>query len=839
MPRIQVFIILILLSLHLLVLVAGAEEQSSDYSNVGFGLSYIKDTIPDRLEPGRSYPVLVTFKNSGLVSWDRKNHRIGMAYGGNLTEVVALPSFVEISEKAPVYPGKEVSFALTLLPVALPGDYTISFYVAFQTAQGEKRVTEVWSKKIIIVPTDGVSSPLNGSISVDSVYPGLSISLNGQTMGTTPCIIPDLKPGSYDLIISGIVSRTIPVHVEKSTLSRVFIGNVTAEPVIDLKKINIVSNGTLFEYLEANIPLVGIVSLLIVGCIVLMVRGVRLRRKQESEDKENLKIMGTKRQLDGASSLEEKDLLDKYHSHPSLLEQASPGSDPGSGSDAGPKVIDVAVGGMKNVRKFSRDMLDKNRPDHEKGQLGGLGSLASKEDTALQPVAISLDRLEVRPRSAVAHFSALNQSKESLSVEGISLGPGMSAPVPVEVTEPDTDEYEMTVSLKVLSQKGQEFFRHMQIPYNRGVALLARGMMEKAYEYFHQYVRKQPGHIDALIRQAGVLLTWGLEEEAESLLNEVLAVDPNQAEALEILKQIAALKEKRIQEKKKEVERPKIPGFPDSLNDRYTPIRLLGKDAFASIVLALRNDTGELRALKIAHEGADVGSSLFTEISVLYQLKHPNVLKMFRAEFTPALFLELEYVSGIQCSDRLCRTLGDLEHPVPEEAMVVFIEKIALGLAYLHQKGVRHYHLSPRHILLDEPMTPKISGIIQESVSRSGSETVSPALCLAPEQINREKFGKLGKRTDVFQLGAIWYWLMTGKTPYPDGSVSNNGEGGFVSGVYLSPGLTHPGYSKYDPLLKNMLALDKHDRYSSVDEFIAELKGLGLQGESADLRDES
>jgi len=827
MDQIPAFGVLILICFLMLVPSVLAQEEGSGTYNVGFGPSYVKDTIPDRLEPGRLYPVLITFRNAGLVTWERGGNRVGMVYGGNLTEVTALPSFVDLPENLSVSPRNTVSFAVSLLPVGLPGEYTLSFFVAYRNAQGDQRVTEVWAKKIVIVPTDGVSSPINGSISVDGAGKDLSVLLDGQRMGATPCIIPDLKPGLYGVTIrGGEIERTFQVQVEKSTLSRVFFENITQEPIINFKKIDVISNGTLFEYIEVNLPLIGIISLFILICILLMNHTLKLRREKESNDKENLKRKGTKRSLDGASSLEEKDLLDGYHRKKHILEQVSPDSDPGSGSDAGTKVIDVAPIGKKNVRKFSRDMLDKNRPDQPEGGMAGMAESSEQGESPSLPVAVRLDHLDVRSGSAVAHFSTQNHTSESLSVDGLLIAPGISVSIPVEVPEPITDEYEVTVSLKFLSQKGQEIYRYIQIPYNRGVALLARGVVEKAYDYFHQVIRRQPGQIDALVKQAGILIHWALEEEAEALLIQALSLDPENNEALEIMRDLAAHKEKRVAEKKKEVEKPKIPGFPDLLYDRYTPIRLLGKDAFASIILVLRNDTGELRALKIAHEGTLAGSSLFTEISVLYQLKHPNVLRMFRAEFNPTLFLELEYASGITCSTGLCRTLVNLQHPVPEETMLVFIKQIALGLAYMHQKGVRHYHLSPRHILLDEPMTPKISGIIRESVTHSGTEPVSPALCKAPEQINREKYGKLGKRTDIFQFGAIWYWLLTGKSPYPEGSIIPTSENGFISAEYISPAIHHPEYLKYDPLLKKLLALEKSERYGSVNELITELEEL-------------
>ena len=402
----------------------------------------------------------------------------------------------------------------------------------------------------------------------------------------------------------------------------------------------------------------------------------------------------------------------------------------------------------------------------------------------------------------------------------------MMVEIPVEVPEPSSDEYTMTISLKILQQAGLSFYRSLQIPYNRGIALLARGVYEKAYDYFQDAVRKNPRHIDALLNKAKILIEWGLFEEAEMVIDQILAIDPDNGEAARIADEIRAKRKKREEKKGKGDEAKKIPGFPDGMYDQYTPIRLLGKDTFASIFLAIRNDNEEIRALKIAHEDIEVGSGLYTEISVLYQLRHPNVLKMFKAEFSPNLFLELEYVSGVHIGGDRCRTLADLKPPLPDEIITPMIEGIASGIAYLHMKGVRHYHLSPKYILLDEPMTPKISGLMRSSlIPITGAITEDRMIIQAPEQINPEKYGKKGIRTDLFQLGAIWYWLMTGTMPYGGHPVS---EDGIVSGVYLPVGIINPDFVIYDPLIKGLLALNKRDRYGSAVEFMADLRGLQL-----------
>ncbi|MDD1724157.1 MAG: hypothetical protein LUQ07_03405, partial [Methanospirillum sp.] len=146
--------------------------------------------------------------------------------------------------------------------------------------------------------------------------------------------------------------------------------------------------------------------------------------------------------------------------------------------------------------------------------------------------------------------------------------------------------------------------------------------------------------------------------------------------------------------------------------------------------------------------------------------------------------------------------------------------------------GVRHYHLSPRYILLDEPMVPKISGLIRESLKNAGgSGEMEQIFIRSPEQIDPVFFGKPGKRTDLFQMGAIWYWLATGaeyslefSRDQPD-AITNR-----LSSFDSS-------YEKYDPLLLKLIATFKKDRYSSVESFLEDLSGLSSNPEMTEGED--
>ncbi|HPP78406.1 protein kinase [Methanospirillum sp.] len=813
--------VVILLLIIVPVVVSPVCSQDQRAGLAGFGPSYVSDSIPDSLLPGHPYPVLITFRNTGLVSWHDEMRRIGLLYEGDMTKVTAIPSFVEISRDLNITPGKHATFGLTLLPVGLPGSYNLSFSVVMRSATGDQRITEIFVKRVTIVPTDGISSPVNGSVFVESSIQDLDVYLNSGFRGNVPAVVPDLRPGRYTLLVKNdTFEKTVPIDVERGTMTRILITGDDPEPVLSRKKAGPISDGTLIRFIEVNIPLIVIILFIILLCFTFAVHGVRKRnRLEEKREKEE------EEENDGDPEKErlkrEKLLLDKIHSQKPVFESLSPSSEPSPGGGM-KKIISSSPPVQVSKRTYSRNQ------EYEKDSGSQKSTTPSAKPGSIHDVEVRLYKLTTRPGSATASLGVSNHLPASVSVQDMTISPGGFGIVPVELDEPTNDEPNMTVPLRILTE-GSEFFKNIVIPYNRGIALLARGVVEKAYEYFRALVQAHPDNIDGLLHQAQILLNWGLDEEASSLIHEILALDPDNEEAKKIISRIQERAE-RIKETKTRESKQKIPGYPEELSDRYTPIRVLGDDPFATVILVRKNDTGDLRALKIPRIMEKVGSSLLTEISVLYQLWHPYVLRMYRAEFSPVVMLELEYVSGGWYMGMRYTRLSDVPVPLPYAQWFMMIQQIAEGLAYLHRQGVRHYHLTPKYVLLDEPFIPKISGLIRESLRSAGGSGDEEFFVRAPEQIDTHFFGKPGKRTDIFQLGALWLWLVTGQVMGTEGVDADEFSFTLVNGKH------DPSLEAYVPLFKKLTATFKKDRYASVEEFLEELRKVPSEGSAGDDR---
>jgi serine/threonine protein kinase len=105
----------------------------------------------------------------------------------------------------------------------------------------------------------------------------------------------------------------------------------------------------------------------------------------------------------------------------------------------------------------------------------------------------------------------------------------------------------------------------------------------------------------------------------------------------------------------------------------------------------------------------------------------------------------------------------------------------------------------------------------QDSITLSGA---TPQYA-APEQISRE-FGRADERTDIYQLGMVFYELVTGNLPFK----------GEISEVYSSiltddpvlPSKITPEAYKIEYIIMKCLNKNKDDRYSSMEELIKDLE---------------
>lgn len=138
-------------------------------------------------------------------------------------------------------------------------------------------------------------------------------------------------------------------------------------------------------------------------------------------------------------------------------------------------------------------------------------------------------------------------------------------------------------------------------------------------------------------------------------------------------------------------------------------------------------------------------------------------------------WIALEFMDGGSLADRLTQRSAGL----PIDQALWIGESICRGLEVAHNYGIAHLDLKPANVLFrttDEGTwdVPKISDwglakVLSQNTEAVGGLSVEYA---APEQIEPDEFGQLDMLTDVYQVGAIVYALLTGRPPYVGSHIS-------------------------------------------------------------------
>lgn len=254
----------------------------------------------------------------------------------------------------------------------------------------------------------------------------------------------------------------------------------------------------------------------------------------------------------------------------------------------------------------------------------------------------------------------------------------------------------------------------------------------------------------------------------------------------------------------------------------YEILQPIGQGGSSDVYLACqRVDDAERRvAIKVLRTTAADGSlaaRLARERRILARLTHPHVAAIHdlgaTAEGHP--YLVMEYVEGQALDAWLAEN-----RPSLDTRLSVF-RAIADAVAYAHRHLIIHRDLKPGNILVDREGRPKLLDFgIAKILDESGPDheltsVTSLPLSLpfaSPELLTGEP---AGVTSDVYQLGALLYLLLTGRRPFDDQSAFGLWSA-VVEGRFKRPGSLAPVPSELEAIVLKAMERDPDRRYGSV-----------------------
>lgn len=146
------------------------------------------------------------------------------------------------------------------------------------------------------------------------------------------------------------------------------------------------------------------------------------------------------------------------------------------------------------------------------------------------------------------------------------------------------------------------------------------------------------------------------------------------------------------------------------------------------------------------------------EHEVASKINHPNLRRSYRVIRQRRLFTTTEVVVLLEMVDGHL-----LEHHKPGDIVELcgLFEQVAGGLSAMHQAGWVHSDIKPINILVTGNNAIKIIDFGQSCRTGTVKERIQGTPdYIAPEQVRKLK---ITAATDVFNLGASIYWMLTGK----------------------------------------------------------------------------
>ncbi|MDH3655007.1 MAG: serine/threonine protein kinase [Myxococcales bacterium] len=274
---------------------------------------------------------------------------------------------------------------------------------------------------------------------------------------------------------------------------------------------------------------------------------------------------------------------------------------------------------------------------------------------------------------------------------------------------------------------------------------------------------------------------------------------------------------------------------------QYTLIEKLGEGGMGIVYRAehamLRRPTA-LKVLPAAKAGTSAIARFETEVQVTAMLTHPNTVTIFDFGRTPEgmFYYAMEHLDGATLAD-----VVDVDGPQPPARVVWILRQAAAALSEAHALNLVHRDIKPTNIMLlkEDSHADMVKvldfGLVKELEHADGySPTEAGAIAGTPQYLPPESItaaGSVDARADIYALGAVGYFLLTGSHVFDGATVIE------VCSNHLHTEPVPPSERvgraiprQLEALIMSCLAKNPDDRPQSADEMrvaLASCAGVG------------
>jgi serine/threonine protein kinase len=246
---------------------------------------------------------------------------------------------------------------------------------------------------------------------------------------------------------------------------------------------------------------------------------------------------------------------------------------------------------------------------------------------------------------------------------------------------------------------------------------------------------------------------------------------------------------------------------------------------YMPVSLATRSDgtTVEVKSERYAETFQAGLRSFVTEARLLADFDHPSLVKVYRFwESNGTAYMVMPFYQGATLEDKL----SHMSEPPDEAWLKWLLAQLLEALAVVHAGDCLHRDIAPDNILIlpdGRPLLLDFGAARRVIGDKTQSLTVILKSGYAPvEQYANDPTMKQGTWTDIYAVGGVIYYAITGKTPIP--SVSRLISDSLEPLSKAAKGRYSTGFLK---TIEAALAVRPQDRPQNIEEFRTR---LGLTG---------
>jgi len=272
--------------------------------------------------------------------------------------------------------------------------------------------------------------------------------------------------------------------------------------------------------------------------------------------------------------------------------------------------------------------------------------------------------------------------------------------------------------------------------------------------------------------------------------------------------------------------------------DKYEVLQKVGEGGMATVYRGRHTALDRDVAIKVLHAHLSSSSRnrerFAREARAIEHLRHPNILEIYdySGRDEDGAYIITEFVPGRTLTELMTR-----EGVLPSEVVAQIGLRLSDALAYAHARGILHRDLKPDNVMVRNDGTVKlmdfgIARFLDETqVTLTGALVGSPAF-MSPEQAREES---LDARSDLFSLGTLLYFLVTGHRPFagsnPSLILKNIIEGNRPAVTDLAPTMS----SSLADVIEQLLSVNRDNRQNTAEDVSDQLRAM-LEESAIDLQ---